>query len=277
MIRSVTNCIFFPALQWDVPLYTSCVVVFQALCLCVPTSCLKATAVPVAPLPFLPQRSERRLLFSVVCRCLSGERGQGGAAGRGAEPPAEQPAAAGGVAEHGGSPHQSHWAAVQRQQALLASPLLYSPRLAAARTNTQISRGKDANRAACLYAQYTYFVHAYLQKQTHTRTHTKTHTSSSNYVCLIPESWTCQLVREYANQLIQKTFSTSLHRLTNGQLPGCCVGVLCQSASLVVYVTVCVPHVCARVPQCVCVCVCVCMCVHLLLYLASNTWWAGLK
>ena len=189
MIRSVTNCDFFPALQWDVPLYTSCVVIFQALCLCVPTSCLKATAVPVAPLPFLPQRSERRLLFSVVCRCLSGERGQGGAAGRGAEPPAEQPAAAGGVAEHGGSPHQSHWAAVQRQQALLASPLLYSPRLAAARTNTQISRGKDANRAACLYAQYTYFVRAYLQKAD-TYTHAKTHTSSSNCVS---HSWILDL------------------------------------------------------------------------------------
>lgn len=56
-----------------------------------------------------------------MCRCLSGEGGQGGAAGRGAEPPAEQPAAAGGVSEHGGSPHQSHRAAVQRQQALLAS------------------------------------------------------------------------------------------------------------------------------------------------------------
>lgn len=57
-----------------------------------------------------------------MCRCLSGERGQGGVAGRGAEPQAEQPAAAGGVAEHSGPPHQSHRAAVQRQQALLASP-----------------------------------------------------------------------------------------------------------------------------------------------------------
>lgn len=66
----------------------------------------------------------------VVCWCLSGEGGQGGAAGRGAEPQAEQPAAAGGVAEHSGSPHQSHRAAVQRQQALLA-PLLHA-------RNTQI-------------------------------------------------------------------------------------------------------------------------------------------
>lgn len=36
---------------------------FQAVRLYVPTSYFKATAVPVAPLPFLPQRSERRLLF----------------------------------------------------------------------------------------------------------------------------------------------------------------------------------------------------------------------
>lgn len=45
---------------------TVAVVLFQALCLCVPTSFLKATAVPVAPLPCLPQRSERRLLFCCV-------------------------------------------------------------------------------------------------------------------------------------------------------------------------------------------------------------------
>lgn len=84
---------------------------------------LKATGAPAALLPFLPQPSEQQLFFcSVVCRCLTGEGGQGGAAGRGAEPQAEQPAAAGGVTEHGGPSHQSHRAAVQRQQALLASP-----------------------------------------------------------------------------------------------------------------------------------------------------------
>lgn len=58
----------------------------------------------------------------VVCRSpLAGEGGQGGAAGRGAESAAEQPAAAGGVPEHRGAPHQSHRALVQRQQALLAA------------------------------------------------------------------------------------------------------------------------------------------------------------
>lgn len=66
-------------------------------------------------------RSDLRdgLLCLFVCPCLPGEGGQGGAAGRGAEPAAEQPAAAGRVAEHGGAPHQSHRASVQRQQTLL--------------------------------------------------------------------------------------------------------------------------------------------------------------
>lgn len=95
---------------------------------------LKATGAPAALLPFLPQPSEQQLFFcSVVCRCLTGEGGQGGAAGWGAEPQAEQPAAAGGVTEHGGPSHQSHRAAVQRQQALLASP----PHV---RARTEISR-----------------------------------------------------------------------------------------------------------------------------------------
>lgn len=50
---------------------------------------------------------------------LAGERGQSHAAGRGAESEREQPAAAGGVAEHRGTSHQSHRAAVQCQQTLL--------------------------------------------------------------------------------------------------------------------------------------------------------------
>lgn len=50
---------------------------------------------------------------------LAGERGQSHAAGRGAESETEQPAAAGGVAEHRGAPYQSHRTAVQRQQTLL--------------------------------------------------------------------------------------------------------------------------------------------------------------
>ena len=85
----------------------------------------------------------------VVCRCLSGERGQGSAAGRGPEPQAEQPAAAGGVAEHSGPPHQSHRAAVQRQQALLASPLHTQNR----------NQQTDANPTMCFYAQHTSIVH----------------------------------------------------------------------------------------------------------------------
>lgn len=59
----------------------------------------------------------------VLCVFVAGEGGQGRAAGRGTEPQAEQPAAAGGVSEHSGPPHQSHRAAVQRQQALLAAHL----------------------------------------------------------------------------------------------------------------------------------------------------------
>lgn len=43
--------------------------------------------------------------------------------------------------------------------------------LPAARTNTQISREKVANRTTCLCAHYTCFVREYLQKQTHTHTH----------------------------------------------------------------------------------------------------------
>lgn len=50
---------------------------------------------------------------------LAGERGQSHAAGRGAEPETEQPAAAGGIAEHRGTSHQSHRAAVQCHQTLL--------------------------------------------------------------------------------------------------------------------------------------------------------------
>lgn len=50
---------------------------------------------------------------------LAGERGQSHAPGRGAESETEQPAAAGGVAEHRGTSHQSHRAALQCQQTLL--------------------------------------------------------------------------------------------------------------------------------------------------------------
>lgn len=102
----------------------------------------------------------------VVCRCLSGERGQSGAAGRGAKPQAEQPAAAGGVAEHSGPPHQSHRAAVQRQQTLLAS-----------QRHTQIHKSADANRTTSFYS---FFVHAHLQKQIHT------HLFPS--ICVLPQS-----------------------------------------------------------------------------------------
>lgn len=122
---------------------------------------LKATGAPAALLPFLPQPSEQQLFFcSVVCRCLTGEGGQGGAAGWGAEPQAEQPAAAGGVTEHGGPSHQSHRAAVQRQQALLASP----PHV---RARTEISRVLQIVQCGFFYARHIYFVLTYFEN-THT-------------------------------------------------------------------------------------------------------------
>lgn len=104
----------------------------------------------------------------VVCRCLSGERGQGDAAGRGAEPQAEQPAAAGGVAEHSGPPHQSHRAAVQRQQALLASQLH-------AQTHNSAERCKSYNVlinlfCLCIFAK------------------ANTHTYLFSSICVLPQS-----------------------------------------------------------------------------------------
>lgn len=123
-----------------------------------------------------------------VCRCVSGERGQSGAAGRGAEPPAEQPAAAGRVAEHGGSSHQSHRAAVQRQQALLAT----------ATTCTDTPSAERHMRAVqhdCTLSTLTLFV-TYC-KSRHTRILFKL-----SYRSLNPGSWSCLMVREYANRLI---------------------------------------------------------------------------
>lgn len=109
------------SLQCNVLLDTVCVVFYFKLCVYV---CPLVSLTPPLYLS-LPSRSCHSDLSDglcfVVCRCLSGEGGQSGAAGRGAKPQAEQPAAAGGVAEHSGPPHQSHRAAVQRQQALLAS------------------------------------------------------------------------------------------------------------------------------------------------------------
>lgn len=150
----------------------------------------------------------------VVCRCLSGEGGQGGAAGRGAEPPAEQPAAAGGVAEHSGSPHQSHRAAVQRQQALLAS----------ARANhTQISRKMQIVPRACTLSAPVLCECMRCQRQMHAHV-----VQSACGRGLNPESCTCLLVREYANQPVRKkemTFPTSpdLHRLTMPECSSWCI------------------------------------------------------
>lgn len=120
----------------------------------------------------------------VVCRCLSGEGGQGDAAGRGAEPQAEQPAAAGGVAEHSGPPHQSHRAAVQRQQALLASQLH-------AQIHKWAERCKSYNVLLHLFC-----LCIFAKANTHTHTYSL---QSVFYHSLCPESWTCLWVREYAN------------------------------------------------------------------------------
>jgi len=158
----------------------------------------------------------------VVCRCLSGEGGQGDAAGRGAEPPAEQPAAAGGVAEHSGSPHQSHRAAVQRQQALLASPQHAQTHKPAERCNSYNVLVRSAYRLSLF---------VFPKADTQTRIPVQSVCNRS----LNPESWTCLSLRKYANQPMKKkgmTFPKShdLHRLTNVQLSGCCVGVRCRSA-----------------------------------------------
>lgn len=96
-----------------------------------------------------------------MCRYLSGERGQSGAAGRGTEPQAEQPAAAGGVAEHSGSPHQSHRAAVQRQQALLAAPLH-------AQTHKSAERKMQIVQRACMLSIQRLFVNICKSRHIHT-------------------------------------------------------------------------------------------------------------
>lgn len=150
---------------------------------------LKATGAPAALLPFLPQPSEQQLFFcSVVCRCLTGEGGQGGAAGWGAEPQAEQPAAAGGVTEHGGPSHQSHRAAVQRQQALLASP----PHV---RARTEISRVMQIVQCGFFLRSTHLLCSDIFWKHTHIPI-------LFNLTVSCPESWTCLLVREYANQFL---------------------------------------------------------------------------
>lgn len=202
MISSVTNC-FCAVLDCEFILPHCSVMCFSTLFvsfyfkLCVYVCPIVALTPPLYL--SLPSRSCHSHLSDgfcfVVCRCLSGEGGQGGAAGRGAEPQAEQSAAAGGVAEHGGPPHQSHRVAVQRQQALLASP---------PHAQTQTNQRKDANRTASLYAQSRLFC-SYIFAKANKPTHTHTYPLQPVYYhSLCPESWTCLLVREYANQLIKK-------------------------------------------------------------------------
>lgn len=150
-------------------LYTVCVVLFQALCLCVPTSFLNATAVPVAPLPFLPQRSERRLLF--CCVPMSFRRRT---IRRCCRPRCR---ASGRTTSGCRRSRRAQWPASSKSQSCCAtstSPVSFTT----ARANTQISRTSF----------YTYFVCAYLQTQIHTHYHSR-----------CPESWTCLWLREYAN------------------------------------------------------------------------------
>lgn len=204
-----------------------------------PTSFLNATAVPVAPLPFPPQRSERRLLFCCVPMSFRRKRTR-----RCCRPRCR---ASGRTTSGCRRSRRAQWPASSKSQSCCAtstSPVSFTTAC------TRISR-----KATSFYTQYTYF----LQNQTCTYPPS-----------LCPAFWTCLLAREYANQTKGKmTFSTSndLHRLTNVQLSGCRVGVLCQSSSVCarkcVYVAQCVPHVH--------VCVCASLTVPCFKYLTSWT------
>lgn len=149
---------------------------------------------------------------------------------------------------------------MQRQQALLASPVH-------AQTHKSAERKMQIVQCACTLGILILFVHICKSRHSHTHMYPL---QSLYYHRVIPESWACLLVREYANQLKQKkkmTFSTSPHRLTNGQLSGCCV-VVCYAR---VFLLVCMKQYVRGCWSHVCVCVRASVCVHLLLYLASNT------
>lgn len=97
---------------------------------------------------------------------------------------------------------RAQWLASSKSPSCCATST--SPVSSAAARTKHTNRWLDANRTACSYAQYIHSVYTYLQKAD---THTHTHMHPLQSVCyhsLNPESWTCLLVREYANQLIKK-------------------------------------------------------------------------
>lgn len=147
-MMSSGDLVFLRSAAWCAFLH--CVVLFQALCLCVPTSFLKATAVPVAPLPFLPQRSERRLLFCCVPMSFRRRRTR-----RCCRPRCR---ASGRTTSGCRRSRRAQWLASSKSPSCCAtstSPVSFCAR------ESHADQQKDANSTTRLYAQCAGFVRMY--------------------------------------------------------------------------------------------------------------------
>lgn len=139
--------------------------------------------------------------------------------------------------------HRARWPVSSKSPSCCAtSTSLVS--FTAARACTHGNQQSDANRTVRVFLRSTHLLCSDIfWKHTHIPI-------LFNLTVSCPESWTCLLVREYANQFLGRkkrhlSPSDDLCRLTD---TGCCVDVLCQSAS---------SSVCVYVWFGVCGCVCV--------------------
>lgn len=166
LISSVTDC-FSTVLECGflLPLCSamcfstlSVLFYFKLLCLCVPTSYLKASALPVAPLPFLPQRSERRLLFCCVPMSFRRKRTR-----RCCRPRCR---ASGRTTSGCRRSRRAQWPASSKSPSCCATST--SPvSLTAARTDTPISRKMQNVQHACTLSTFILSIH--ICKQRHTQ------------------------------------------------------------------------------------------------------------
>lgn len=240
------------------------VLLFQALCLCVPTSFLKATAVPVAPLPFLPQRSQRRLLFCCVPMSFRRRRTR-----RCCRPRCR---ASGRTTSGCRRSRRARWLASSKSPSCCATST--SPvSLPSARTNTQISREKDANRTMRLYACFFVFFFRLCtfckSRHIHIRILFSLSVTAESILNPWPACWWGSMQINSHERKKKRHFQHPFMDWPVGssQAASVCYARVLLLVCMIQYVCGCVPHVCVRV----------CMCASLLLYFASNTWQAGLN
>jgi len=214
------------------------IVFFHALCLPASARFLKASTVPVALLPFLPQRSERQLLFCCVPMSFRRKRTRQCCRPRSR--------ASGRTTSGCRRSRRAQWPASSKSPSCCAtstSPVSFT----AAHTK---QKSADWCKSYDVLLRSTYFYCSCIAAKV----------NAHNYSRLCPEAWTCLLVKEYANQILKEKKRhyqkphEDIYTLTS---TGCCAS--------------------SGVCVCVCVYVRGCVCACSLLQILDKFGWVALK